>query len=55
MAKAPSVSPGVKAHEHPVKHDADAIATDFRVEGRIRDKFLCQGSVDFESIHSNTV
>lgn len=53
LDKAPSVSPGVTAHGHPEKHDADAVATDFRVEGRIRDKFLFQGSVDFESIDSD--
>lgn len=47
LAEAPRASTGVKAHGHPDKHDADAIATDFRVEGRIRDKFPCQGSVDF--------
>lgn len=53
LAEAPSASPRVKAHGHPDKHAADAIAADFRVKGRIRDKFPCQGSVDFESIDSN--
>lgn len=46
--KLPGASPEVKAHGHPNKHDA--IDTEFRVEGRIRGDFLCQGPVDFESI-----